>query len=452
MTKTYVTGFLRIGKERELKKITENYFKSIISEEELIAAAKELRKKHWEIQKNNNIDYISSNDFSFYDGMLDTSFLLNVIPKRYKDLPVSELEKYFAMARGYQKNDYDVKALEMKKWFNTNYHYVVPEIDEDTEFKLNGIKLFSEIDEAKSLNIDTKPVIIGPYTFLKLSKILVEGKNWYDYSDKVAELYIEILQKIESKNVSFVQIDEPGFVMDLDDISKKEIISLYNKILSKKGNNKILINTYFGDIRDIYNELQKLDIDAIGLDFVEGIKNIELIEQYGNSKLIFAGVINGKNIWRNNYENSIKILEKLNKYEYYIGTSCSLLHVPYSLENEKNMDKEYLSYLSFAVEKLGEIVDLKEIDSMGNDYINSNIYIENQKIIQNKKNNISLINSDVREKVKNVENSDFYRKNEFPIRKIVQNDYLNLPILPTTTIGSFPQTNEIGRASCRERV
>lgn len=301
-----VVGFPRVGKQRELKFASEKYFRGELDEKELFKTAEELRKEHWEWQKANGIQYISSNDFSFYDGVLDTAVLLNVIPECYRNLGMSEIDTYFAMARGYQGKAGDVPALAMKKWFNTNYHYIVPEIEKETKIQLKGNKPFEEYREAKSLGIQTKPVLLGPFTFLKLAKY-VENESAADYADSMAAAYREILEKFNELDAEWIQLDEPALVTDL---SKEDIHlfeTLYQQILLSKGKLKILLQTYFGDIRDCYENAAALDFDGIGLDFLEGKKTQDLIKTYGfpKDKVLFAGLINGKNIWKCNYKKNI---------------------------------------------------------------------------------------------------------------------------------------------------
>lgn len=449
MTKSTIVGYPRIGEHRELKFAVESYFKKAITEEELKDAAKELRKGYWKKQKEKGIDIIPSNDFSFYDNLLDTAFLLNIIPERYKKLNLTELETYFAMARGYQENKNDVKALPMKKWFNTNYHYIVPELEEDAVIKVNDNKPFELYKEAKLLGIETKPVITGPFTLIKLANIK-GNKTINDWVDALVSAYKNILEKFNEIGIKYLQIDEPIIVTDLS----KEDISIFNKIykelLSTKHNYKVILQTYFGDVRDIYSDLIKLDFDIYALDFIEGYKNLELIEKKGfpKGKTIFAGVVNGKNIWKNNYKNSIEIINKLKNYideeNIIISTSCSLLHVPYTVRNEEELAEEYKRTLAFAEEKLDEINELKSLVNNKN-YREEDSFIKNQKILQDKLTNVLCFNKEVRDRVNNLSEDDFNRKEDFDTRRNIQKAKLNLPILPTTTIGSFPQTSEVKR-------
>ena len=444
--KTAVVGFPRVGKNRELKFATEKYFKGEIGEQELLNEAAQIRKYNLSKENAAGIDYISSGDFSFYDGILDTAFALNVIPARYKALGLSDLDTYFAMARGYQGEKGNVKALAMKKWFNTNYHYLVPEIDDDTEVKLVGTKLFDEYDEALANGVLTKPVIAGPFTFLKLARF-TGRKNIADYTDAFAEVYTEILKKAAVKNVKWIQFDEPFLVRDLTEDDKKTFVSLYEKILSYKGEVKVLLQTYFGDVRDIYSELTGLSFDGIGLDFVEGRKTLELVEKNGftKDKILFAGVLNGKNIWRNNYKASLDVIGKLQiagAENIVISTSCSLLHVPYTLESETKLTQEYIKHFAFAEEKLLELKELAECaDALDGDaYKELDIFRKNELLFAGR---VNSSDEKVQERVRNIKASDYTRLPEFAEREKIQKESFALPLFPTTTIGSFPQTADV---------
>ena len=444
--KTAVVGFPRVGKNRELKFATEKYFKGEISEQELFDEAAEIRKYNLSKENAAGVDFISSGDFSFYDGILDTAFALNVIPARYKALGLSDLDTYFAMARGYQGEKGNVKALAMKKWFNTNYHYLVPEIDDDTAVKLTGTKLFDEYDEALANGIQTKPVIAGPFTFLKLARFTGK-KNIADYVDVFAEVYSEILKKATEKNVKWIQLDEPFLVRDLTENDKKTFVSLYEKILSFKGEVKVLLQTYFGDVRDVYSELADLSFDGIGLDFIEGRKSLELVEKNGfpGDKILFAGVLNGKNIWRNNYSASLNVLGQLKAYgaeNIVISTSCSLLHVPYTLENETKLTPEYTKHFAFAEEKLLELKELAECaDVLERDaYKELDIFKKNELLFTGR---VNSSDEKVQERVRNIKDSDYTRLPEFSEREKIQKESFALPLFPTTTIGSFPQTADV---------
>ena len=435
--KTGVIGYPRVGELRELKFITEKYFRKEVSLEELQKTAKEIREKQWKLQKENGIDFISSNDFSFYDGVLDTAFLINAVSDEYKDLSLSKIDTYFAAARGYQGEQGDVKALSMRKWFNTNYHYMVPVLDDNTILKLNDDKIFNEFNEALALGIKTKAVLVGPFTFLKLAKYNGK-KNLFDFKEDIVNVYKNILEKFNEINGEWIQFDEPSLVTDLEESEINLFVSIYEELLKSKKDLKIILQTYFGDVRDGYKKITSLDFDGIGLDFLEGKETLKLIKKNGfpKEKLLFAGVVNGKNIWRNDYKKTLNILDELKSFvepeNIVINTSCSLLHVPYTLENETKLDENYKKHFSFAKEKLKELNELKKItEGKGKDLLENNIKLFEERLGEK---------SDVLNKI---DEKLFTRLPERKVRKNIQKKFLNLPLLPTTTIGSFPQTKEI---------
>ncbi|WP_288887690.1 5-methyltetrahydropteroyltriglutamate--homocysteine S-methyltransferase [uncultured Eubacterium sp.] len=442
--KTAVIGFPRIGKDRELKFASEKYFKGEISEEELKKVASEIRKENLLEQSKQGITYIPVNDFSFYDNVLDTAVLFNVIPKRYKELGLSELDTYFAMARGYQKDKGNVKALAMKKWFNTNYHYIVPEFEDDTKIKLNDETVIERYKEAVSLDIDAKVNLIGPFTFLKLTKF-VGSKTIDDVKEKLVLEYVKLLNDIKAAGGKTVSIDEPYLVRDLDSKDKELFNYLYDIILNSNSGVKVVLQTYFGDVRDIYEELIKLPFAGIGIDFVEGKESLNLIKKYGfpTDKILFAGLVNGKNIWRNNYRKTIDTFEIIKKAlksdeNIVISTSCSLLHVPYTTESETKLQKDYIEHFAFAKEKL---VELKEIAALVklDDFAQkeSKCYKDNQNLHASR---INSFDKKVKDRVSKIKKSDYERLPKFEEREKIQKEKFDLPLFPTTTIGSFPQT------------
>lgn len=440
--KTSVIGFPRIGTLRELKFASEKYFRKEISEEQLKETAKELRKTHWNMQKNAGIDFISSNDFSFYDTVLDTAVLLNIIPKRYKELDLSEIDTYFAMARGYQGEHGDVKALAMKKWFNTNYHYIVPETEDDTKIKLSGDKLWNEYAEADEIGIKTKPMLTGAYTMLKLCRY-TGNKSEKDYVCDIIAAYKELLQTCGKKQIAWVQFDEPALVLDMDDSDKALFHQIYDELLAVDTDTKVLLQTYFGDIRDIYEEVIKMPFAGIGLDFIEGKQTCDLVSKYGfpKDKVLFAGVVNGKNIWKNHYDKTLKVLSGLRErgVDTVISTSCSLLHVPYTLGNEEKLSKEYTAYFSFAKEKLVELSELGKLADSKN-YAEYEIFKKNHKLFSGSR---DCTNKDVRNRLSKVCESDYVRLPKRSERQKIQKEEFKLPKFPTTTIGSFPQTKDV---------
>lgn len=439
-----VIGFPRVGKLRELKFASEKYFKQEISTEELEQVAKGLREMHWNLQQAAGISHIPSNDFSYYDNVLDLTVLLNALPENYRQLGLSERDTYFAAARGYQGVAGDAKALAMKKWFNTNYHYLVPELSDNTEIKLVGDKPFAEYEEAKAIGVLTKPVLIGGFTFLKLAKYK-GSKTINDFADQVADAYIAILDRFNEQGVEWVQFDEPSLVTDLTQEDVALFTALYEKVLAHKGNVKVLLQTYFGDIRDSYEEVVGLDFDGIGLDFIEGKQTVELLERYGfpADKTLFAGVLNGKNIWKSDYKKVITLVNGLKKYsnDIVISTSCSLLHVPYTLENETSLPEEVSQYFAFAKERLQEIKELTElIGTSGSGYEEQAAYLANQKVFSADR---VYEDKHVQASVASLTERDFVRNVPRQKRRAIQKEKLQLGLLPTTTIGSFPQTREV---------
>ncbi|WP_288534851.1 5-methyltetrahydropteroyltriglutamate--homocysteine S-methyltransferase [uncultured Ruminococcus sp.] len=449
--KTTIIGFPRVGSLRELKFASEKYFRGEISAEELQNTAKELRSTHWQLQQENGISLISVNDFSFYDNMLDTAVLLNAVPERYRALSLSPLDTYFAMARGYQGEHGDVKAFAMKKWFNTNYHYMVPEIEDTTEICLAGEKPFAEYAEAKALGVPAKLVLIGPFTFLKLARFTGE-KTLSDFVEDTVKAYCDYLAKLNELGAAWAELDEPYLVKDLsaEDIALFALI--YKTVLAAKGNVKVLLQTYFGDVRDCYSEITALDFDGIGLDFTEGKQTMALVQKNGfpKEKILFAGVVNGKNIWRNSYEKTLKILEQLRPVcgEIVLNTSCSLLHVPYTLRNETKLAKSYQKHFAFAEEKLEELAELSQICASAQPQA-TEAYQKNQQLFCEDRH---CSNAEVQRKVAALTEADFVRKPAFAEREKIQQETFQLPLLPTTTIGSFPQTKEVraNRAAFRK--
>lgn len=429
-----VIGFPRIGENRELKKLTESYFKKEIDKDYYLDEVKKLKIKQFNIEKD-NLKEVPVLDYSLYDLMLDTIFLLGVYPKRYKDLNLNRLDTYFSLARGYQGENGDCKALTMKKWFNTNYHYMVPELYDDSKFNLEFDYVKEEIELYKSLGGKIRPVVIGPFTFLKLSKYK-GSKTICDYVSDITNTYKNFLNEISKIHSGWIQIDEPFLVKDLEEEDIKIFNTIYKELLKSK-NNKILLQTYFGDLRDCYTDAISLDFDGIGLDFIEGKKSLELLKEYGtNNKILYAGIVNGKNIWKSNYKEKHELINEIKKYsnDVILSTSSSLLHVPYTIKNETKLSKDILKYFAFAYEKLDELKDLANLD------INSQKYLDNVKLIEERSLNSDI---DVKNRISNLKESDFKREVPRLERQKLQKTILNLGLFPTTTIGSFPQTLEV---------
>ena len=433
MTATIV-GFPRIGENRELKFITEKYFKHEATEEELKERAKDLRQHDRKLLLDSGLTNFTSNHFSFYDQMLDAAFLFNVIPENIAELDLSDLDKYFALARGYQGKKGDVKAWPMKKWFNTNYHYIVPQFTADTDVKLAGTKIFDEFVEAKEDGTITRPVLVGPFTLLQLSEF--HGCIKEDFVGVFIEAYARIFKRLEDLGANWIQLDEPSLVKDLDEKELALFKALYEPLLLQKGKLKVLAQTYFGDVRDAYDVLLKLPFDGIGLDFVEGRKTSELVERgFDDGKVLFAGVVNGKNIWRNNYQKTLDLLKKLNVKNLVLTTSCSLLHVPYTVASEE-LEEDVTKHFAFAEEKVKELVELDALlKNQSPEFLRKNAELfEKPRVLEN---------AELHQKIADLNPEAFVRQPEFAVREKIQKQEFNLPLLPTTTIGSFPQTREV---------
>lgn len=433
---TSIIGFPRIGEHRELKFATEKYFRKEISAEELQAIAKELRAKHWRLAQERGVDQIPSNDFSLYDTFLDTAVLFNIVPEQVQAIDLSELDKYFALARGYQGEKGDVRALPMKKWFNTNYHYIVPKFEAGTQVKLAGHKLFDEFQEAKDLGIHTRPVLVGPFTLLRLAEY-AEGVNPVQFIEPLVAAYKEVFRRLADLGATDIQLDEPALVKDISELELTLFDKLYQGLLADKAGLSVLLQTYFGDVRDVYSHLVQLPVEAIGLDFLEGRKTLELVKEHGfpADKVLYAGVVNGKNIWRNDYAKTLALLEEIPAQNVVLSTSCSLLHVPFTTANEE-FAPEILAHFAFAAEKLDELRELDAIRAgQGDEFLAANkALFAAERTVRN---------AELATQLAGLDDAAFTRQPALAERAKAQHQAFNLPVLPTTTIGSFPQTREV---------
>ena len=446
MITTATIGYPRIGPKRELKKALESFWKGDIKENELQSTAKDLRKKNWEIQKENGIDLITSNDFSFYDQVLDTICLLGAVPDRYNwqgdDV---DLKTYFAMARGSQTKELDVSALEMTKWFDTNYHYLVPELKSDQKFKISSQKPFEEFKEAQSAGYKTKPVLLGPITFLLLSKS-TEGKNTLDLLDNLLPVYLEIVKKLNNLGAEWIQIDEPIFVKDLDEGVVSKIKKTLNSIKEAAGNSKILLTTYFESIdQKVKEEVFASDVDAVHLDLVRGENNFNYIKD--SNKTLSLGVINGRNIWKSDLTQIIDQIKDV-KGDFIISSSCPLLHTPYDLDLETKVPENIKKWLAFAKQKLQEINILKQNINHGEA---KSELTDNKACIEERKKSSLIHDDNVKARVKTINEDTLNRQSKYEDRAKIQRDIFNLPLYPTTTIGSFPQTKDVRQARAKNR-
>ncbi|KAF2261463.1 cobalamin-independent methionine synthase [Lojkania enalia] len=449
MVQSSVLGFPRMGAKRELKKATEAYWSDKLSRDDLLKEGKRLRLEHWKIQKDAGVDVIPSNDFSFYDHLLDHIELFNVIPKRYSELPVDPIDIYFAMGRSRQRDGVDVPALEMVKWFDSNYHYVKPTFQDDQTFKLaDNPKPVVEFLEAKEAGIITRPVLIGPVSFLALGKAdRDQSVDPISLLSKLLPVYIELLEKLKAAGAETVQIDEPVLVYDLAPKIKAAFKPAYEKLVGDKLP-QLMVATYFGDIvhnLDVFPALQ--NVYGIHIDLVRNPEQLNLvIGRLGSSQVLSAGVVDGRNIWKTNFQQAIEKVEaaiqKLGKDRVIVATSSSLLHTPHSLESEKKLPVEVKDWFSFAVQKATEVVIIAKAVTDGPNSVQEALEA-NAKSVQARASSKRTNNKAVKDRQASVKPEDHDRKSQFHVRYAQQKEKLNLPKFPTTTIGSFPQTGEI---------
>ena len=448
-------GYPRIGSNRELKKACESYWAGKISVDELLTVGATIRKENWQLQAEAGIDLIPSNDFSFYDQVLDLSLTLGVIPKRYQELAKtnSTIDLYFAMARGSQKDGQDVVAMEMTKWFDTNYHYIVPEFTKDQEFKLFSERIINEFKEAKALGIATKPVLIGPVSYLLLGKEKEEGFHRIDLIEKLLPIYFEILQKLENENVAWIQFDEPFLALNLTDKERSAITYVYTEINKRFPKIKLILANYFDCFGENLETVLALPVHTLHLDLVRCHSQLDDILESGQLSRnvnLSLGVVDGRNIWKNDFKKSLALIKKatdaLGENRILIAPSCSLIHSPCDLELETNnatLTPEIKQWLAFAKQKTEEIVLLKYFASNEIDINNSIRFEENTIANENRKTSKLIHNDAVKNRVASITTGDDQRQNPFSVRRKKQIDVLNLPLFPTTTIGSFPQTTEV---------
>lgn len=440
MSKSFVTGFPRIGEQRELKFALESFWAGKTSFSEVEKVAAELKKRHWNYQIDAKVDLISVNDFSYYDLMLDNIITFGAIPPRFAGL--SGYDLYFSMARGNANS----VAMEMTKWFNTNYHYIVPELSRDVKFNLNSSKIIAEYKEAKEAGVKNAKInLIGPITFLALSKT-TDGSNALDHLDALNSEYVKLIAELSKlDNEIIIQIDEPIFVTDRAAELASKIVPIYDTLASVADNVKIIFMTYFEHANEAVAQVVKSKIWAIGLDFVHAACQEEALKLLSNSdKVLFAGLIDGRNVWVSNLDAKAEIVNKIKTFipdeRLYIGTSCSLLHVPYTLKYEENLSIK--EWLAFGVEKLTELKILKKLVNGGEFCETGKCLIEaNRAAIASRKTSTLVNDVNVQNRVKSL--TKFDRDTAYEERIKIQKETFNLPDLPTTTIGSFPQTPEL---------
>ncbi|CAN3353412.1 5-methyltetrahydropteroyltriglutamate--homocysteine methyltransferase [Diutina catenulata] len=452
MVKSSVLGFPRIGGQRELKKVTEAYWSGKVSVDELLAKGKEIREHNWKLQQAAGVDIIASNDFSYYDQVLDLSLLFNAIPERYTKYDLAPIDVLFAMGRGLQRKAtestaaVDVTALEMVKWFDSNYHYVRPTFSHSTEFKLNtagGVKPVDEFNEAKALGIQTRPVIVGPVSYLALGKADKDSLDLEPLSllEKILPVYKELLQQLKAAGATEVQLDEPVLVLDLDEATQAKFASAYAAL---QGDDlpKITLATYFGTVVPNLKAIEGLPVAGFHFDFARNPEQLEQVAAIAKGKTLSVGIVDGRNIWKTDLAKASAFVKKAQSVhgDVVVSTSSSLLHTPVDLNNENKLDATIKDWFSFATQKLDEVVTIAK-DVSGEDV--SAALATNAASIKSRQESSITTNPKVQERMAGIDESMSTRSAPFPEREAAQKAKYNLPLFPTTTIGSFPQTKDI---------
>lgn len=468
MALTHNLGYPRIGEQRELKRATEAYWRGNLSEAELLQIGSEIRRTNWLKQKQAGIDLIPVNDFSFYDQMLDMSCLLGNVPQRFQwDGDQTDIKTVFTMARGTQAgaslveeekdcqtNKVSTFASEMTKWFDTNYHYIVPEFHSETTFTLSSSKVIDEFNEAVALGINAKPVLIGPVTYLSLGKVQDSQNPEFDpfgLLDNLLEVYAEVIAQLAAAGAEWIQIEEPVYSLDLSPTQRQSLKAAYARLAKSKGSAKLLVATYFGGVQNNLKDFLSLPVEGLHFDFVRGKEDLNAaLDHFPEDKILSVGIVEGRNIWRNDFEASLEFLhaakQAVGSDRLWIAPSCSLLHSPVTLSNETQLDDELKSWLAFADEKLTEVVTLCELleETGGQQALTTN-----KAAIASRRTSQRISNAEVQSRLHQVVPRDFERDSEFLDRQQQQRNKLNLPAFPTTTIGSFPQTTEVRQARAK---
>ena len=439
-----IPGYPRIGTHRELKKALEGFWSGKIGEDELRATAAAIRRANWDAQKA-ALDLLPVNDFSLYDQVLDTIALTGAVPARFGwSAETVDLATYFAMARGTDA----APAMEMTKWFDTNYHYIVPELGPDTTFRLASTKPFDELAEAQAAGLPAKVVLVGPLTFLLLGKAHDEAFDRLSLLDRLIPVYVEVVRKLAAQGATWIQIDEPILVTNVDAATLDALTRAYGAIAAAKDDAKLIVQTYFDHVGDAYGALTALPVDGIGLDLVRGPENIDRIAQHGfpADKVLVAGVIDGRNIWAADLRGKLGLLRELATHvdpdRIHVSTSSSLQHVPYDTREETDLDPEVRGWLSFAVQKLGELAALTEGLNDGDRAISAELFVSDE-LRESASQSPRRHNPAVQERLATLPEDVDHRKQPFAERAKLQRARFDLPKLPTTTIGSFPQTGDL---------
>jgi len=442
-------GYPRIGSQRQLKKACEQYWAGKITLGELKEVARQLKEANWQTQMDAGIDLIPCNDFSFYDQVLDTSLMLGVIPPRYT--PVlsqvksnQEIDLYFAMARGYQKDGLDITAMEMTKWLDTNYHYIVPEFTAKQEFSLFNENIFGEYVSAKKLlGNKAKPVLVGPVSYLLQGKEKEAGFERVDLIKKLVPVYIEIINRLKQLGAEWIQLDEPCLALDLSKKEKEAFEFAYRAIANRVSGVKLLVATYFEALLDNTQLAANLPVTALHVDLVRAPEQLnDVLAAIPDALQLSIGVVDGRNVWKNDYERSLtlinKAVEKLGADRVIIAPSCSLLHSPIDIDGEIYIDPEIKNWMAFAKQKLTEVSELKQIAEG-----NTELLTVNKQAIESRRTSKKVHKQAVKDRAAALTDADVKRNKTFAERQQLQRERFNLPVFPTTTIGSFPQTDDI---------
>lgn len=453
MTTVTTLGFPRIGAKRELKAALERYWRGDTTADDLQATARDLRHRHWQLQRDAGADVVPCNDFALYDHVLDTAFLFDAIPEAYRTLADADpLAGYFALARGVQRDGTDLRALEMTKWFDTNYHYLVPELHAGQDFRLRGDKPVAEFLEARAAGHAARPVLLGPVSFLLLAKT-VDGSDRVALLDRLLPVYADLLSKLHDAGADWVQIDEPCLVLDLDDAARDAYLRAY-AALAKGTRPSLLLATYFGRLGDNLPLACALPVDGLHVDLVRGKEQLdEVLKQLPKGRVLSAGLVDGRNIWRTNLDNAL-ILAKyaqghVGDNALWLSPSCSLLHVPVDLAGEKALPVDLKSWLAFARQKIEELRLLADAlqDPRAAD---AGLALARDRI-ESRRQSRRVHRPAVAARLASPEAGDIDRDSPYPARRIAQAQLLGLPAYPTTTIGSFPQTREVRDARARNK-
>ncbi len=443
-------GYPRIGRDRELKRATEAHWAGRLSADDLLAEAARLRLDQWATQRAAGIDHIPSNAFSLYDHVLDMTALVGAVPERYAwNADEVDLDTYFAMARGAQREGLDAPAMEMTKWFDTNYHYIVPELHPGQEFRVAGSKPFDELEEARAAGTTTRPVLLGPVSFLRLGKPAEAGFDPLPaLLDPLTEVLAEIVHRLGETGAEWIQLDEPCFVQDRSPEEMRALERACGRLAEAAGPARLLVQTYFGHVGDAYEALAGLPVAGVGLDLVRGGRNLELLERHGfpEDKHLSVGIVDGRNVWVNDLEASLGLLERVAERvgpdRLMVAPSCSLIHVPIGAARETELDPELRGWLAFADEKLAEIALLARALDEGRAAIADELS-ENRERLESRRTSERTRDPRVRERLAALDPTGASRSHPFEERRMRQRERLALPPLPTTVIGSFPQHGDV---------